>query len=107
VAADLLTPLPQYSRGSPSDRSESDPKCDADRESPAGRRKTSADFEGEKSIPASKRALTVNEAARVYSISRSSLYKLIGDGTIPDLIVAGRRLISIDAMEGLISGAPR
>lgn len=51
-----------------------------------------------------KRAYTVNEAVRLYSVSRSSLYKLIDAGKIPDVVVAGRRLIPRDAMEALIGG---
>jgi excisionase family DNA binding protein len=57
--------------------------------------------------PEPKRALTVNEAVRLYSISRSSLYKLVGAGVIPDVVVSGRRLIPRDAMEALISGGSR
>lgn len=52
-----------------------------------------------------KRALSINEAARLYSISRSSLYLLISRGQLPDIVVAGRRLIPRDAMEALIAGA--
>jgi excisionase family DNA binding protein len=55
-------------------------------------------------IPEPKRALTVNEAVRVYSISRSSLYKLIDAGKLPDVVVGGRRLIPCDSLEALIAG---
>jgi excisionase family DNA binding protein len=51
-----------------------------------------------------KRALTVNEAEKLYSISRSSLYKLIDAGILPDVVVAGRRLIPRDSLEALIAG---
>lgn len=51
-----------------------------------------------------KRALSINEAARIYSISRSSLYLLLSRGQLPDVVVAGRRLIPRDAMEALIAG---
>jgi excisionase family DNA binding protein len=54
--------------------------------------------------PEPKRALTVNEAVRLYSISRSGLYLLIKNREIPDVVVAGRRLIPRDAMERLIAG---
>lgn len=54
--------------------------------------------------PEPKRALTVNEAVRLYSISRSGLYLLIKNHAIPDVVVAGRRLINRDAMERLIAG---
>jgi excisionase family DNA binding protein len=51
-----------------------------------------------------KRAFTINEAARIYSISRSSLYLLIKAGTLPNVTVGGRRLLPRDAMEALIAG---
>ena len=51
-----------------------------------------------------KRALTVTQAVELYSISRSSLYNLIKEGTLPDVVVAGRRLFPRDSLESLISG---
>ena len=38
-----------------------------------------------------KRAFTVAEAVKLYSISRSSLYNLVKAGALPDIVVAGRR----------------
>jgi excisionase family DNA binding protein len=52
----------------------------------------------------SKRAYTVLEAARIYSISRSTIYNLIAEGALPDVTVNGRRLLPRDAMESLIAG---
>ena len=50
-----------------------------------------------------KRAYTIKEAARIYSISRSTLYNLIKAGKLPDVIVGGIRLLPRDAMEALIA----
>jgi hypothetical protein len=58
----------------------------------------------EQNGPELKRALTVDAAVEAYSISRSSLYLLIKAGTLPDIKLAGRRLIPRDALECLISG---
>jgi hypothetical protein len=55
-------------------------------------------------IPEPKRALTVNDTVKLYSISRSSLYNLIDAGKLPDIVVAGRRLIPRDSLEALIAG---
>ncbi len=54
--------------------------------------------------PEPKRALTVNEVVRLYSISRSSLYTLIARGVVPNVVVCGRRLVPRDSMEKLIAG---
>jgi len=54
--------------------------------------------------PADCRAYRVNEAASVYRVSRSTLYKLLNEGALPTVKIAGRRLIPRDAMEALIGG---
>ena len=54
--------------------------------------------------PDEKRAYRINEAAAAYRLSRSTLYKLISDGKLHSVKVAGRRLIPRDAMEALIRG---
>ena len=56
--------------------------------------------------PAEKRAYRINEAVAAYRLSRSTLYKLMSDGKLRTVKVAGRRLIPRDAMEALIAGAP-
>ena len=43
--------------------------------------------------PEEKRAYRVNEAVAAYRLSRSTLYKLISDGTLRTVKIAGRRLI--------------
>jgi excisionase family DNA binding protein len=50
-----------------------------------------------------KRAFTIKEAARIYSVSKSSLYNLIKAKVLPDVVVHGRRLLPRDAMEALIA----
>ena len=53
--------------------------------------------------PADKRAFHVKEAARIYGWSRSTLYKMMQDGTLRSIKVGGRRLIPRDVLEALIS----
>jgi len=57
--------------------------------------------------PAEKRAYRVNEAVAAYRLSRSTLYKLMADGTLRTVKVAGRRLIPVDCLEALIAGASK
>jgi excisionase family DNA binding protein len=55
-----------------------------------------------------KRAYTIEEASQRYSISRSTLYKLIDSKILPDLKPEHcRRLIPHDALEELIAGRRR
>ena len=54
-----------------------------------------------------RRAYQVDEAAAVYGLSRSTLYKLIAAGTLRSAKVGTRRLIPVDAMEALIAGGGR
>ena len=49
-------------------------------------------------------AFNINEAARVSGLSRSSLYKLLAEGKLPSIKVAGRRLIKRSAIETLLTG---
>lgn len=51
-----------------------------------------------------KRALHVKDAAKIYGWSRSTLYKMMKDGTLKSVRVGGRRLIPRDALEALING---
>ena len=50
-----------------------------------------------------KRALRINEASALYGISRSTIYKIMGEGTLRTVKIGGRRLIPRDAIESLIS----
>ncbi|MDI9848977.1 helix-turn-helix domain-containing protein [Rhodoblastus sp. 17X3] len=50
-----------------------------------------------------KRAFHVKEAAKIYGLSRSTLYKQMQTGTLRTVKIGGRRLIPRDAIEALIS----
>ena len=50
-----------------------------------------------------KRALRINEAVTLYGISRSTIYKVMAEGTLRTVKIGGRRLIPRDALEALIS----
>jgi excisionase family DNA binding protein len=50
-----------------------------------------------------KRALRIKEAATLYGISRSTIYKIMAAGTLRTVKIGGRRLIPRDALEALIS----
>ena len=50
-----------------------------------------------------RRAFHVKEAAKVYGWSRSTLYKMMKEGTLHSVRVGGRRLIPRDALEALIA----
>jgi excisionase family DNA binding protein len=53
----------------------------------------------------SPRSLRVNDAAAIYGLSRSTLYKLMqAGGPLRSVVVGGRRLIPVDALEALIGG---
>jgi len=51
-----------------------------------------------------RRALRVNEFCAAYGISRSTVYKLQAQGKLKTVLVAGRRLIPVDAAEALLNG---
>ena len=50
-----------------------------------------------------KRAYHIKEAVAAYGWSRSTLYKMMNDGTLRTVKVGGRRLIPRDALEALIA----
>jgi excisionase family DNA binding protein len=54
-----------------------------------------------------RRAYQINEATCAYGLSRSTLYKLMAAGTLRSVKVGGRRLIPVEALEALITGAAR
>ena len=57
--------------------------------------------------PDEKRALRVNEAAAQYGMSRSTIYKIMAEGTLRTVKIGGRRLIPRDALEALIAGGAK
>jgi hypothetical protein len=50
-------------------------------------------------------AYRVNDAIKVSGLSRTSIYKLIGEGKLRSVLVVGRRLIPADALRELVRGA--
>jgi excisionase family DNA binding protein len=54
-----------------------------------------------------RRAYDINEAAAAFGLSRTTLYKLIGVGTLRSVKIGGRRLIPVDAIEALLAGGDR
>ena len=50
------------------------------------------------------RAYHVNDFCRLYGIGRSGVYKLLKEGKLPNVVVAGRRVIPRDAAEALLAG---
>jgi excisionase family DNA binding protein len=52
--------------------------------------------------PIERRALRINDAAAAYGVGRSTIYKLISEGKLVTVKVAGRRLIPRDNMEALL-----
>ena len=49
------------------------------------------------------RLLTVNEFIQSYRVGRSTVYKLISDGTLRTTRIRGRRLIPVESAEALVS----
>jgi hypothetical protein len=47
-------------------------------------------------------AYRVNDAVKISGLSRSSIYKLIAEGELRSILVAGRRLIPADALRSLL-----
>jgi predicted DNA-binding transcriptional regulator AlpA len=52
-----------------------------------------------------KRALRVNDFCAAYGISRATAYKLMKQGKLRTVLIAGRRLVPVDAAEALLSVA--
>ena len=55
--------------------------------------------------PIERRALRVNDAATVYGVGRSLIYKLMAEGKLVTVKVGGRRLVPCDNMEALLRQA--
>ena len=52
--------------------------------------------------PEERLALRINDAVAVSGLSRSSLYNLINEGTLPSRKIAGRRLILREDLRRLL-----
>ena len=53
-----------------------------------------------------KISMTVEEAVIASGLSRRTIMKFIGDGSLPSAFVAGRRRIAPRALERLMTGQP-
>lgn len=53
---------------------------------------------------AERRAFRIKDFCALYSISRSSAYKLMAEGKLATVRVGGRRLIPKESAEALLSG---
>ncbi|MGO9543430.1 MAG: helix-turn-helix domain-containing protein [Rhodomicrobium sp.] len=53
------------------------------------------------------RALRIKDAAQAYGISRSLIYKMMGDGRLRTVKIGRRRLIPVAAIEALLEGETR
>lgn len=51
---------------------------------------------------ASIRAMRVNDFCERYAVGRSTVYALIRSGKLPDVMIAGRRIIPVDDAERLL-----
>lgn len=54
---------------------------------------------------APRRAYTINEFVAAFRISRATVYRLIRNGSLRATLLAGRRVIPVDAAEALLAGA--
>ena len=52
--------------------------------------------------PDSKRAYRIKEAAKLYGLSRSTLYKMMAEGNLRTVKIGGRRLVPSDTLEALL-----
>jgi excisionase family DNA binding protein len=50
-----------------------------------------------------KRALSVREFNHRYGFGKTTTYAMIAAGTLPSVLIGGRRLIPVDAAEALLS----
>ena len=54
-----------------------------------------------------RRALSIQEAARACGLSRATLYRLIADGKLATLKIGARRLVTVGAIDDLLSGGAK
>ena len=55
-------------------------------------------------MPDYRRAYTINETARVLSVSRSTIYKLMKNNSLKTIKLCGRRVVTRDSIEDLLAG---
>jgi predicted DNA-binding transcriptional regulator AlpA len=49
--------------------------------------------------------ININEAVRLSGLSRSTIYKLIGEGQLETRLVRNRRLVSMASLRNLVEGS--
>jgi excisionase family DNA binding protein len=54
-----------------------------------------------------RRALSIEETAEATGLSRASLYRAIGAGTLATVKVGSRRLVPVTAIDALLSGGAK
>lgn len=54
-----------------------------------------------------RRALRPKEAAKAYGVGRVTLYEWMKSGRLASVKLGGARLIPVDALEALLSGASK
>lgn len=57
--------------------------------------------------PNERRAFHVNDAIKIYGLSRATIYKMINAGELRTVKLGGRRLIPRDAIEALLAGGAK
>jgi len=57
--------------------------------------------------PVERRAYRVSEFCAAYGVSRSTVYKLQAEGKLRTVLIAGRRLIPVEAAEALLNGGAK
>lgn len=105
LSGDSVDNVTLVSTGPPTDGGIKESKRAPAARKPRGKRKRETTDAGPLVVQVAgdpKRAYTIDEAARIYSISRSSLYNAINAGILPDVKLFGRRILPRDAMEALI-----
>ena len=53
-----------------------------------------------------RRAYSVKAFCHAFGVSRSTTYNLLAAGKLPDVRIAGRRVIPVDAAEALLRRQP-
>lgn len=56
--------------------------------------------------PVTRRAMSINEFCRDYSMSRTAAYDLIRAGKLPSVMVGAKRIIRVDDAEAWLASLP-
>jgi excisionase family DNA binding protein len=61
-------------------------------------------FQNSEVAPIERRALRIKDAAKVYGIGRSTIYKLMSEGKLATAKIGGRRVVLCDSADALLRG---